>query len=188
MSWMNSELILYHGCDWDSADAICRPSSTFPVHSINLMLCTPHTDFGKGFYATTNLHQAKNWANDRTTLLRITDPQKFAAVVEIAVEREHLAANASVLCFVTEGSAATSDFWEFIKHCRTGSTTSGHELSANKKDRMYDLVFGPVSLWTQTLVIKDCDQISFHTQDALKAIKKATVKYQCTQTNPHFIV
>ncbi len=35
----------------------------------------------------------------------------------------------------------------------------------------YDVVYGPVALWPQTLAIKDCDQISFHTPAAIAMLQ-----------------
>jgi hypothetical protein len=42
----------------------------------------------------------------------------------------------------------------------------------------YDIVYGPVSLWQQKLVIKDCDQISFHTSQALAILPPPVVHAQ----------
>ena len=47
--------------------------------------------------------------------------------------------------------------------------------------RFYDLVYGPVSLFPQSLVIADADQISFHTNNALNVLQNATI---VSQGNP----
>ena len=52
---------------------------------------------------------------------------------------------------------------------------SPHLLHGNKN---YDIVFGPVSLWRQRLVIKDCDQISFHTEAALDILPAPVIHSQ----------
>lgn len=57
MLWTNGSLTLYHGTDDRSASMIIKSR-------INLGLSNPLTDFGKGFYTTTSLHQATNWANN----------------------------------------------------------------------------------------------------------------------------
>jgi hypothetical protein len=76
----------------------------------------------------------------------------------------------NVLGFVTEGSSP--DYWDFVTYCRNGLTP--HRFRGNQN---YDLVFGPVSLWPQTLVVKDCDQISFHAPAALMKLPAPTVQY-----------
>ena len=63
MVWNNNRyLTLYHGTDLASANKIINSQ-------INLNFCKPLTDFGQGFYTTTYLHQAKNWANIRVLRL-----------------------------------------------------------------------------------------------------------------------
>lgn len=64
----NDDLILYHGTDDKSAREII-------AHGIDLSLCSPLTDFGRGFYTTTNLEQAKNWAVLKATKLRPRNPK-----------------------------------------------------------------------------------------------------------------
>jgi hypothetical protein len=188
MTWANEALVVYHGTDDESANAIVGLSSgTYPAPSIDLSLCSRHTDFGAGFYTTTNIHQARNWANLRAKELGVIDPARYAAVIELKVDREKIAEDGSaLLAFVTEGASARSDYWEFIKYCRSGG--ADHLLTYNKIQGVYDLVFGPVSLWPQTLVIKDCDQISFHTDKALGVITSAAVADQATASDPYFIV
>jgi hypothetical protein len=188
MTWANEALIVYHGTDDQSAGAIVGlPSGPYSAHSIDLSLCSRHTDFGPGFYTTTNIHQARNWANVRAKELGVIDPARCAAVIELKVDRERVAEDGSaLLAFVTEGASTRSDYWEFINHCRGGA--ADHLLTHNKIHGVYDLVFGPVSLWPQTLVIKDCDQISFHTDKGLGVITSATVVEQGTPADPYFII
>jgi hypothetical protein len=56
--WTNGDLPLFHGTDDVSASAILS-------RGVDLRRCSPLTDFGRGFYTTTNLEQAKNWARIR---------------------------------------------------------------------------------------------------------------------------
>ncbi len=63
--WNNDNLILYHGCTEQSL----RPKNrngiavgTLP-HGIDLAAGGHRTEFGRGFYATTWIDQAKYWAN-----------------------------------------------------------------------------------------------------------------------------
>lgn len=172
MAWSNGPIALYHGTDDLSAGAITLPSLPMK-HSVSLGRCSLLTDFGKGFYTTSSLHQAKNWANIRYKLtLKTSSPAKHAVVLRFDVDRNVLAM-LNTMCFVLESSS--SDYWDFITHCRGGI---GPHLFLGASD--YDVVFGPVSLWPQTLVIKDCDQVSFHTNAALSALPTPTVYRQGT--------
>ena len=155
MPWTNGPLILYHGTTDDAAAAIKQPSRVRP-HSIDVNLCKPLRDFGRGFYLTTVLKQAESWANQKFRQRRHT---ACATVLRFEVDRNQLAPLLS-LCFVTDG--AGPDYWDFVQHCRNGAAT--HLLQGN---RNYDVVFGPVSLGRQRFVIKDADQVSFHTEAAL---------------------
>jgi Protein of unknown function (DUF3990) len=170
--WQNGRLSVYHGCDDASARDIL-------ANGIDLTKGKPLTDFGKGFYTTTNLHQAKNWANTRIRRLTRIYPQSRATVISLQLDR-NLLGERRLLCFVTEGSSVSSDYWEFVRFCRT--TFGGvHQLSVRgEQPGNYDLVFGLVSIWPQMLVIKDCDQISFHTNAALRTIVSKQIIAQGT--------
>jgi hypothetical protein len=80
MAWVNGPLVTYHGCDDISAAAIV-------TSGIDLSKCRPRTDFGVGFYTTTNRHQANNWANTRVHRLRSSGTVCNAAVLECMVDR-----------------------------------------------------------------------------------------------------
>lgn len=175
MPWQNGPLVLYHGTDVKSANDILQ-------NGIQWNLCKTLTDFGQGFYLTTYLHQAKNWANVRCRLLQkqaSPSPLPVAAVIRFEISREELALP-EVLVFVTEG--ANPDYWDLVSHCRQGG--SGRHLL--RKTEYYDVVYGPVSLWPQTLVIKDCDQISFHNPRSLELLTNAKPKQLYVQGNPLF--
>jgi hypothetical protein len=91
-------------------------------------------------------------------------------VVELRVDRDPLAALLS-LTFVTEDTGG--DFWDLVRHCRSTSPPA-QTHHPPLPHSYYDVVYGPVSLWPQTLVIKDCDQVSFHTGPAEKLLMKST--------------
>jgi hypothetical protein len=163
MPWNNGPLVVYHGCDDVSANAIV-------TGVVDLAHCKTFTDFGKGFHTTTNLRQAKNWANVRCRVLaaqarraKVYPPTTFiASIVQFTIDRAQLSALAD-LCFVWE-NAYPSDYWDLISLCRTPPQQWHHG------NNYYDVVYGPVSLWPQTLVIKDCDQVSFHTGAAVRLL------------------
>ena len=187
MVWNNNRhLTLYHGTDLASANKII-------TSSIKLNFCKPLTDFGQGFYTTTYLHQAKNWANIRVLRLnrkkRINpqSPVPQSAVLEIQVSYDDLV-TLETLCFVTEGSSTLkSDFWDLIRNCRRHRKK--HFLDNQSNEKYYDVVFGLVSLWPQTLVINNCDQVSFHTDKAINCLQKnIKIRYQCNPAQPLFQV
>jgi len=147
--WSNPPLIVYHGTDDISAGALM-------ASAVRLASCNPRTDFGQGFYTTTRLHQAKQWANQK--LLRSSGSQ-YAVVVAFTLDRDWLSA-LDTLASVRP----IWDFWDLITDCRLGFPP--HQRPA-PHPLPYDVVYGPVTLWQQRLVIADCDQISFHTSRAL---------------------
>ena len=174
MAWTNGPLVLYHGCDDLSASAIV-------TRGVSLTPCKPFTDFGLGFYTTTNFVQAKNWANTRCrSLLARSKVPQIATVIWFEVERDSLA-SLDFLTFVTENT--NPDFWDFVRRCRRISPPLQHDRKgfaaatrppkAAPRQSDYDVVFGPVTLWPQTLVIKDCDQISFHTVAGVACLPSA---------------
>jgi len=153
MAWKNSPVRLFHGTDDVSADEISRTG-------VDLSRCQPLTDFGTGFYTTTHLDQAKNWANLRTARLRLGAlPNAGAAVIAFEAARTGLAGLKS-LNFVRDDA----DYWAFVRYCRTGGRLHG------PGGAQYDVVSGPVSLWSQKFVISGCDQFSFHTDIAVKQL------------------
>jgi hypothetical protein len=85
MSWKNDPLKPYHGTDSLAAGMILRDG-------VDLRLGKPLTDFGAGFYTTTSLDQAMNWANTRTRHPRAgPNPASVPAVVSFAAARDRLA-------------------------------------------------------------------------------------------------
>jgi hypothetical protein len=152
VAWSNGPIRVYHGTDHVSAAAVLG-------NGVDLALCSPLTDFGRGFYTTSNLEQAKNWGLLRARRLRAKNPDAKGAVIEMQVDRDWLSRMCS-LVFVRE--APEIGYWDFVRFCRTGNTP--HRVRDN-----YEVVYGPVAMW-QDLVddhaalftIKDCDQISFH--------------------------
>lgn len=173
MPWRNGPLILYHGTTNDAATAIKKPSRVRP-HSIDFNLCKPLRDFGRGFYLTTVLKQAKSWADQKFRQRTASKQVVSSAVLRFEVDRDQLAPLLS-LCFVTD--SAGPDYWDFVQHCRKGTAT--HLFQGNKN---YDVVFGPVSLGRQQFVIKDADQVSFHTEVALTILPSPILHSQGTPT------
>jgi hypothetical protein len=166
--WANSPLVVYHGTDAASVGAIGLSAGIHvPTFMVDLGLCRPHTDFGQGFYTTTNLHQARQWANFRLFRApRLTGNK--AVVLEFELDRDWLSRLDS-LAFVRD----TYDYWDLVSDCRHGFRPHQRQTP---NPPAYDVVYGPVSLWPQKLVLNDCDQISFHTSRAVFGLQAGRVE------------
>ena len=147
MTWANGPITVYHGTDNMSAASIRG--------GINPVYFRPRTDFGAGFYVTTVLHQAQQWANQRAR--RIGNAQ--AEVLEYHLDRSAVETQRH-LAFNLDGT----DYWDFVTFCRTGAANHGPARSWP-----YDVVYGPVSLWPQQLVLANCDQLLLSDPNALGA-------------------
>jgi hypothetical protein len=182
MTWnFGGQRTLYHGTTLASANAIMNGG---PL----LAMCRANTDFGLGFYLTTYLHQARNWVNTRIQPWAgpSSNPAKIAAVLAFAVDWDRLAGLES-MAFVIAGSYPDSDFWDFVAHCRGG----GYHDQRGGATRWVDVVYGPVTLWSQTLTVAGADQISFHNQihveDAFPAslLRRRRIYQQGTPSDPY---
>ena len=153
---------LYHG-------------STFIVKEPNLEILNYRTDFGKGFYTTTDIEQAKKWTKIKKERLE-QEMLDFELKKYINIYEYYENKDLKILDFVE----ATEEWLDFIYKNRISN-----ELLHN-----YDIVKGPVAddnlfatlrlyerhyaskrdtieaLKTYKLV----DQIYFHTEDALKTL------------------
>lgn len=127
MPWINQPVELFHGTDFASANAIMN-------QGFNLNLASAFTDFGAGFYTTTNLRQAQAFARARALRSR----GRMKGVLAFHVDRDWLGSRDS-LVFVRSGTA--SGFRDFVRHCRIGG---GHRPGSGPQ---YQLVCGPGSIW-----------------------------------------
>jgi Protein of unknown function (DUF3990) len=186
MAWTNAPLVLYHGTDNASIDARDHPSARGQVGTLGLapnpsnIYIGPNTgrgvgrvrtgtEFGPGFYATTSEHQARQWANQglrRALASGIRNQQ--AVVIRFEVDRDRLSRLES-LSFVRDDPG----FWDFVAWCRPRGRTShnrAHNPNLQPWPEMYEVVHAPVTIWRQLLVLKDCDQISFHSNNAVQVL------------------
>jgi len=162
MPWTNQDLILYHGTDDSSAAAILS-------QGVDLRLCSSFTDFGRGFYTTTNAAQATVWAHLRT--LRLRQGGRGAAkpaVLRVFAGRDFLAGLESL---VFPRPARETAFPDFVRYCRGGGTPH-----RGPGGRSFQVVYGPVAQWQglfeeelELFVLNDCDQASFHDASHLVA-------------------
>ena len=178
MPWNNDNVELYHGTDTSQLGTIGIDPNP---HGLLVTKCRRGTDFGMGFYLTTYMHQAEQWANEAYYRnLSPTGANQQAIVLSFEVERD-LLASLQALVFVRE----TPDFWSLVRHCRGGYSPHNRvQTTYNPPPRAeYDLVYGPVAHWRQTLVFKDCDQISVNAQLALDKLPSPSIK---SSGNPIF--
>lgn len=161
MPWSNQDLELYHGTDDASAAAMLHGG-------VNLALCSPLTDFGRGLYTTTNAAQAVTWAHHRTARLRAGGRiGAKPAVLRIRAQRSFLGGLDSL---VFPRAAPVTRFPDFVRYCRRGR--SPHRPGG----RNFQVVYGPVAQWQglfdpnlELFVLSDCDQVSFHDPGLLAA-------------------
>jgi Protein of unknown function (DUF3990) len=175
--WQNDDLVLYHGCSEQSLQPT-NPQGIaidMKMHGINLLIGASSPDFGRGFYTTTWFEQAKNWANRRAKRLSNRHPGLRAVVLQFEIKRNDLA-ELEALVFTNEKDG----YFSFISYCRQGGSPHGRSGCPNP---LYDVVYGPVSVALQDLVIKDSDQVSFHTDKALSKIPAVSV---VAMGAPHF--
>lgn len=151
MPWLPRTLTIYHGTVGPYANDIRN-------NGIQLAKCGAESDFGRGFYTTRILSQAKTFANERFRHISVDhsaypsvypDPQ-HAAVVEFIVHVDALIGLEAV-SFVQP----TDDWVEFIRYCRIPGQT--HKSNGN----YFDAAFGPV--WRiDAMAHPSWEQISFH--------------------------
>jgi len=151
-AWSDQDILLYHGTTDGFASAIVATG-------ISLARCRTATDFGRGFYTTTNLDQAWDWA--RSTSLRIVG--STPGVIRFNVSRDKLASLESI--WFVRGDRSADDYWSLVCHCRSG----GADHARGLRNGWYDLAIGPLaSSWRRrTIARSDGDQIGFHTRRAV---------------------
>lgn len=151
--WRNGPIWLFHGT---------LEAHAFSVYSeVLLSKCEYDSDFGRGFYTTTSEQQAERFA--RKVRDRPDSPAGSKAVLVVfEVSRDELS-TLDTLFFVRSNPDA-EDFWTLVKSCRLGETNRSN-------GSYYDVVSGPVALsFQQKLALTDHDQISFHTDKAVKIL------------------
>lgn len=150
---------LYHG-------------SNVEVRNPSLRYGRNKTDFGKGFYTTTQKEQAEKWTEIKSD--RAKTGKKIVSVYEVD---EALLANPELR--IREFHGVDVAWLDFVVGCRKGQ---GHD---------YDLVFGPVANDKVFTVVnlyesgvldapaaiaelkayKTYDQLSFHTKRVISALR-----------------
>jgi len=152
---------LYHG------------TTTERIACPDLLLCRNTTDFGKGFYTTTNFAQATRWALLKQQRLRT--PHAF--VLEYAIDDAVLQSQEYT---VRRFDGATKEWLDFVVTNRKGGAPA----------KRYDFIMSPVAndkLYTTLLLYEQgiltveatidqlqthtlFDQLSFHTAKAIQTM------------------
>jgi hypothetical protein len=169
LPWKNDDLILFHGCTDQSLHSQ-NPAGialNIAAHNISPVVGAKNPDLGLGFYTTTWFDQAKSWANVRLRQVVRRNPHARAIVLRIAMKRNDLA-DLEALVFTNERVG----YWPFVRYCRRGGSPHARVGSAQTT---YDVVYGPVSLGRQEFIVKDSDQVSFHTANAVAKIPMVTL-------------
>ena len=131
----------------------------------------PISDFSRGFYTTTNPHQAAQWANNGVRSLLGKGIRTSALVISFAVDRDALS-KLNQLAFVRD----TSDYYAFVSFCRSqrrDPIDAPPNHGRIEQGGIYDVVLGPVSVGRQRLIIQGADQISFHSGNAFRCLENS---------------
>lgn len=165
MAWRNAALVLYHGTIGPFADDIEKIG-------ISLAKCGARTDFGRGFYLTTNSRQARRHANKRFKsryMLPAMTPHRLnpvcAAMLEYTVDRLALGMLTDLVF-----SSPDAEWMDFVSHCR------GRRPHIPRGTQgFYDVVWGPVSQVGGLPFPPDVNQVRFHSQRALTRLHLRSV-------------
>ncbi len=151
--------------------------STVTVKNPNLTKGRETTDFGKGFYTTTDFKQAEKWAN----LKRVREGRAKAIVSTYEIPDDTLNRDYHILRF----SGATKEWLDFVVANRRRQNTE-----------KYDLIMGPVAndqlyatirLYEQGVITANAaiemlkthklfDQLSFHVPKTIALLKFVEAK------------
>lgn len=163
MSWTNPDLRLYHGTvDTHVPTILAGVSLTIPVIRFGC-------DFGRGFYTSTSEQQAREWG---VTLSRQNRYQgTLPAVVYFELSRDAISQLDS-LWFV-RGNPSDDAFWSLVQHFRSFPRGQDHCRTGNSP--WYDAVVGPMARnWKTRRIVRESDQVSFHTDRAVTLLNSAT--------------
>ena len=166
---------LYHG-------------SNIVIDSINLAMCRPYKDFGRGFYLTDIEEQAVQMAK---RVSRIYGGSPVINGFEIQDDFREI----SDIQIKDFGVQTTEEWAKFVMNNRSRSFTDTKNTLCNK-DNKYDIVIGPVADDNMALLFrqyeneiidfetllkgmiykKTSSQYSFHTENSVKLLRKVMSK------------
>ena len=149
--------------------------STFIVKEPNIEVLNFRTDFGKGFYTTTDYEQSKNFVRIKITRLQKKNIMIKAGYINIYEYTENK--DLRILNF----QEATEEWLDFVFSNRASKSLQ-HTYDIVKGPVADDKLFGTLQLYEEGEYTKEealrrletyklVDQISFHTPNALQCIK-----------------
>ncbi len=167
-------MILYHGSNLD-------------IQSIDLALCRPYKDFGRGFYTTEIFEQAQKMAK---RVSRIYSGTPVVNVYEVADNFME----SSALNTMDFGKIPSKKWAEFVMNNRNKFFTEFDSVACNF-DYKYDIVSGPIADDNMAVLFRQyqndlislealingmtfretTSQCSFHTERAVRLLKKVGV-------------
>lgn len=162
---------LYHG-------------SNIWIDHINLAMCRPYKDFGRGFYLTDIEEQAEKMA------VRVSKIYGGSPIVNVYEIEDDFRKNMN-LRIKDFGSHTTEEWARFVMNNRSRSFLDETDLLCNK-DNKYDIVIGPVADDDMALLFrqyeneiidfgtllqgmiykKTSSQYSFHTERSIQRLRK----------------
>lgn len=162
---------LYHG-------------SNVVIDSINLAMCRPYKDFGKGFYLTDIAEQARQMAK------RVSGIYGGSPVIN-AFEIQDDFRKISDIQIKDFGVQTTEEWAKFVMNNRNRAFVDEANVLCNK-DNKYDIVIGPVADDNMALLFrqyenevidfetllkgmiykKTSSQYSFHTEKGIRLLRK----------------
>lgn len=167
-------MTLYHGTNLE-------------IQSIDLALCRPYKDFGKGFYTTELLEQAQKMANRVARIYGGTPIVNIYEIPDDLLKRNEL----NILDF---GNVPSKSWALFVMNNRNKSFADYGNMDCNF-DGKYDIVSGPIADDDMTVLFRQyqnnmismdmlingmtyketTSQYSFHTERAVQFLKKVGV-------------
>ncbi|TAD88113.1 MAG: DUF3990 domain-containing protein [Alphaproteobacteria bacterium] len=156
---------LYHGTTRASAQALCGGGK------VDLARCSQFSDFGRGFYMTSNPDQARTWATVVAGRPRNVDTNG-AAVIATRVDFSDLS-KLRILAFAnTWAKQDYNGFWSVIEWCRKGNKLP----DPGRRNEPWDIVIGQVAYtWGPARpreVFSAYDQVAFVSDRSLDLLTK----------------
>lgn len=167
-------MTLYHGTNLD-------------IQSIDLALCRPYKDFGRGFYTTNILEQAQKMAKRVVKIYGGTPTVNVYEITDDFIKSD-------ALHIMNFGNIPSEKWAVFVMNNRNKSFTDFESKDCNC-DCKYDIVSGPIADDDMTVLFRQyqsglislealingmtfretTNQYSFHTERAVGLLKKAGV-------------
>lgn len=150
-------MILYHGSNTD-------------IHEVDLSMCRPYKDFGKGFYCTDIQNQAELMAK---RVANIYGGNPYVSMFELD---ESIFSDSNIR--TAQFNEPTQDWAIFVLNNRNRRFID-YEDGASNHDNKYDIVIGPVANDDLALLFRTFQNGLIDTEALVKGMKykKLTTQY-----------